>query len=124
MDSEGLKVMIQSFDPDAMASLIHGCTVSGYFARGKEIHGLLIKYSFFPSTIIVNSLMDMHAKNEQVDHASEALEHLTPSSMARAEVISSQIPYQSCAQSRLVPNLHTFNRAKYSTAIQSIRPQQ
>ncbi|ONK72937.1 uncharacterized protein A4U43_C04F25140 [Asparagus officinalis] len=71
--NEGLKIMtstgVECLDPDAIAALIHGCTVSGSFSCGEQLHGLLMKSGFFPCVIIENSLIDFYAKNERVSSA-------------------------------------------------------
>ncbi|KAG8382197.1 hypothetical protein BUALT_Bualt05G0051700 [Buddleja alternifolia] len=77
-DNDGLYL-----SPETMAKLLQGCGNSGSLKLGEEIHGYLIKHGFLPCTIAENSLINMYARNGQMDSAL-----LLFGTMAKRDVVS------------------------------------
>lgn len=63
-------------DEFTFSKLINTCAASGLLQAGKQIHGLIIKFSFAVDVLVSSPLIDMYAKNGLVDDAQRTFDEM------------------------------------------------
>ncbi|CAK7348856.1 unnamed protein product [Dovyalis caffra] len=70
-------------DGFTFSSMLNSCGTSGSCDLGRQMHGLAIKLSFDLDVLVASGLVDMYAKNENIDDARKAFD-----GMAARNVVS------------------------------------
>ncbi|KAK8963106.1 Pentatricopeptide repeat-containing protein [Platanthera guangdongensis] len=76
---EGIRVFVELWsaqgtdciDPDAMAAIVRGCTLSRSLKFGRAFHGFFLKQRLLPRIFVENSMIDMYGKLDEVDSANQ-----------------------------------------------------
>ncbi|KAK4748444.1 hypothetical protein SAY87_015030 [Trapa incisa] len=63
-------------DEFTFSKLINTCAAPGFLQAGKQIHGLIIKFSFAIDILVSSTLIDMYAKNGIVDDAQRTFDEM------------------------------------------------